>query len=205
MANLHERLDGDVISSLEKFATEGIRNAAVGFSSMVGQTLTVLQPEVKMISLKELDHLLGDPEKEAVGIYLKAEGDLGAQMMLVIPFEKALELVDLLMEVPQGTTTSLGRLERSALCEVGNITGTFFLNSIATMSGLSIRPTPPALIVDMLGAIIDIVAAATGNAIDETLLLQGTFTSGERKVDVGFWVIPDGNTIRILQEKRSLA
>jgi chemotaxis protein CheC len=205
MADLHEKLNGDVISSLEKFATEGIRNAAVGFSSMVGQTLTVIQPEVKMVSLEEIDHLLDEPENEAVGIYLKGEGDLGAQIMLVVPFEKALELVDLLMEVPQGTTTSLGRLERSALAEIGNITGTFFLNSIATMTGLSVRPTPPALIVDMLGAIMDIVAAATGNAIGETLLLQGTFTSGERKVEVGFWVIPDGNTIRILQEKRSLA
>ena len=81
-----------------------------------------------MVPLVDIPNVLGGPEQEAVGIYLQSEGDLVAQFVLVLPFEKACELVDLVMGQPEGTTTYLGSMERSALGEVGNITTGYFLN-----------------------------------------------------------------------------
>ena len=82
--------------------------------------------------------------------------------MLVIPIQRALELVDLLMGQTIGTSKTFGSLERSALAEVGNLTATFFMNSVAKISGIGLRPTPPAVMVDMVGAILDIIIATTG-------------------------------------------
>jgi chemotaxis protein CheC len=90
-------------------------------------------------------------------------------------------------------------LERSALGEVGNLTGSFFLNSVAKLTGASVRPTPPAVLVDMVGAILDIIIATTGGVSEHVLLLRADLTDGDRRVDADFWVIPDTATIQALR------
>ncbi len=183
--------DDRLYSLLRVLATEGIRSAAAGLSGMLGKAVVVSEPRVRLVPLTDIPTLLGGPEVEAVGIYLQIRGGWVGQIMLIMPHEKALELVDLLMELPPGTTDQLGQLERSALAEVGNLTGSFFLNAVAQRLGLDIRPSPPAVMVDMVGAILDIVAAVSGGVAEHVLMLEGAFLRQNREVAVDFWVIPD--------------
>ncbi len=191
--------DDKLMSMLHIIANEGINNAARGFSGLLGEKLTVNNPGVRMVELKEIPHILGGPENEAIGVYLRAEGDISGQIMLVIPYEKALELVDLLIGNPPGTSQDLGSLERSALAEVGNQTGTFFINSLSSLTGLDVRPSPPAVMVDMVGAILDIIVATTGGVSEHVLLMEANFELGDRKVDTNFWVIPDEKTLNSIK------
>ena len=199
--NDNDHISPEVMEKLQYYAREGIQNAARGFSSMLGQQLNVSNPVFEKVSVTEISRIVGGPETEAIGIYLRAEGNVGVQIMLIIPYDKSLELVDLLMDVPAGTSTQLGRMERSALAEVGNLTTSFFLNSLSTMTGISIRPTPPAVMVDMVGAILDIVIATSGDIGDHVLLLQADFMNGDRSVETSFWVIPDTATLEALASK----
>jgi chemotaxis protein CheC len=176
---------------LKIMANDGIRHAAEGLSSMVGEVISVAEPDVQLVPLSEVSALAGGPEQEAVGIYLQSQGELTGQIMLVIAYDTALELVDLLLENPPGTTTLLGRMERSALQEIGNLTGSFFLNSVARRTGHSATPSPPAVMVDMVGAISDIVVAISGGVSDYVLLLKGAFLRNGRELKVNFWMIPD--------------
>lgn len=191
--------DENLMSVLQIIANEGIQNAAKGFSGLLGENLTVENPGVRLVPLKDIPMILGGPENEAIGVYLRAEGGISGQIMLVIPYEKALELVDLLMENPPGTTQTLGSFERSALAEVGNQTGTFFINSLSSLTGLDVRPSPPAVMVDMVGAILDIIVATTGGVSEHVLLMQANFKLGDRKVETNFWVIPDESTLEAIK------
>jgi chemotaxis protein CheC len=196
-----KQLTDEALLRLQSLITHGFENAANGMSTMLGEALTVSHPEVDKFSLVQMSQFMGDPETEAVGIYLRSEGDLGVQMMLVIPYQKALELVDMLMGQEIGTTDKMGSLERSALGEIGNITGTFFLNSIASMTDLTIKPTPPAVVVDMLAAVLDIIIATTGESIEEMLLLKVQISNGSRDMNVSFWVIPDSQILNYVMRK----
>ncbi|MEA4906640.1 MAG: hypothetical protein GYA17_19410 [Chloroflexi bacterium] len=180
-----------LLLALKQLANEGMHNAARGFSNMIGTCLSVVEPEIEVVPLTEIPNIFGGPESEAAGIYLRAEGDIWGQIMLVIPLDKAFELVDLLLENPPGTTTNMGSLERSALAEVGNLTATYFLNRVATITGTSIRPTPPAVMVDMVGAILDIIAATTGGLGENVLMMHTNFDCNDHQVQTKFWVIPD--------------
>lgn len=201
MTDQSVEINQELYNLLQTVAKEGLTNAASGLSTMVGTNLRVDNPCVKMISIKEIPAALGGPENEAVGIYLKSEGDLSGHFMLVIPYIKALELVDMLMEVPPGTTSELGTIERSALAEVGNLTTAFFLNAVAALTGIAARPTPPAVMVDMVGAILDIIVAATGGIGDYVLTFQASFLCKDRSVQTDFWVIPDPTTLKNFSEK----
>jgi chemotaxis protein CheC len=188
--------DQNLFLIMQEIASAGIRNAAVGFSSLLGHHLSVSKPSVKVIPLLDIPRIVGGLENEAVGIYLRAEGDMTAQIMLIISYKTALELADMLIGLDPGTTTQLGSLERSALAEVGNMTGTFFLNAIASATGATILPSPPALMVDMIGAIMDIIIATSGGISDQVMLLEADFYDGARSVETSFWVIPDSTTIQ---------
>ncbi len=195
-------LDLQTLAMIQQVAQEGILKAAEGLSSMLGHTIQVAPPQVTEVPLFDITQIVGGLETEATGIYLRAEGDMAGQMMLILPYKKALELVDLLMDLPNGTTTHMGALERSALGEVGNLTGTFFLNAMADMTGSSIRPTPPAVLVDMVGAILDIVIATTGGISENILLIKTNFMNNDRSVETAFWVIPDAQTIKTLNLRK---
>lgn len=182
-------------SLLEALASEGVQNAAQGLSEMVGEKLTFSQPTVSLVPFTAIPMLLGGPEEEAVGIYLRSEGEMAAQMMLVLPYPKALELVDLLMGTPPGSTQHLGQLERSALAEVGNLVGSFFLNAVAEITGRSSRPSPPAVMVDMIGAILDIIIATAGDVGEHVPMIQTSFLRQGWEVEANFWVVPDRTTL----------
>jgi chemotaxis protein CheC len=187
--------DKDLLEKLKSIAGDGVKNAADGFSGMVGRTIHVNNPTAELVPVLTIPEVAGRPDDDAVGIYLRFKGDVDGQIMMIVPFQKAMELVDLMMQVPQGTTQQLGSLERSALGELGNLCGSFFLNSIARTTKAQFHPTPPAVMVDMVGAILDIVVATSGGISEQALLVQANFTDGSRCVEADFWVIPDMNSL----------
>lgn len=191
-----EPVDERLRELLEVMAQAGVPQAAQGFSVMVGRPLTVSDPQVRLAPLELMPLLVGDPENKAVGVYLRAQGDMSGQMMLVLGYEKALELVDLMFNEHIGTTQTLGRMERSALAELGNLTGTFFLNAVAALAGFAARPTPPDVMVDMVGAILDVVVATYGSTAQKVLMFYVTFIMEETQaVQAQFWVIPDAKAL----------
>ena len=194
--------DQYLLEMLNTIASEGIKNAADGFSGMVGRRIEVSNPDIELVPLLTIPKIVGGLEDDAVGVYLRFEGDMMGQIMMIIPHQKALELVDLLMGLEKGTTKRLGSLERSALGELGNLCGTFFLNSIAKTVGASFRPSPPAIMVDMLGAILDIVVATAGGVNEHVLLMHANFMDGIRFVETDFWVIPDMKALNNLLKKK---
>jgi chemotaxis protein CheC len=195
--------DTNLLEMLKAIVSDGINNAARGFSGMIGRSIEVGSPTLKLVPLMSIPEMVGGPEDDAVGIYLRFEGDMVGQIMMIMPYQKALELVDLLMELPQGSTQKLGPLERSALGELGNLSGTFFLNSLAKLAGVSIKPTPPAVMVDMVGAILDVVIVTAGGISEQVLLMQSNFMDGTRSVEANFWVIPDMNALQKLLNRDS--
>lgn len=200
--NTFEAQDKQLQRLLIIMANEGIHNAARGIAAMVGDTVTVSRPLVRQVPLTQIPNLLGSPEVETVGIYLRTSGEIAVQILLIVPYTYALELVDLMLGQSPNTTQKLGPLERSALAELGNLGGTFFLNAVASATGLSARPTPPAVMVDMVGAIVDILLSTPGTGDSEqVLMVQATFSRGERQALVEFWVVPDRATLDLVARK----
>jgi hypothetical protein len=54
--------------------------------------------------------------------------------------------------------------------------------------------------VDMVGAILDVVAAVCGGVSESVLMLQAAFLRQQREVDVDFWVIPDPATLDAVRQ-----
>ena len=167
--------------------------AACGVSSMAGHPINNRRFQVGKIPIGEVIGHAGGPEDDMVGIYLMIGGGLGGQAILILPFTDALNLADQLMGQPAGTSTELGDMERSALAEIGNLAVSRFLNAIAVHTGWSdiLRPSPPGVMVDMLGAVLDVVITQVATIRDDLLIIETTLDDFERTIHARFWVLPD--------------
>ncbi|MCS7220759.1 MAG: CheY-P-specific phosphatase CheC [Anaerolineae bacterium] len=166
-------------------------------STLVGRPIHMSVPRVSKVPIRDIAERVGGPEELVVAVYLLAFGDLTGHIMLILPHAAALRLVDMLMELPEGTTQQLTPLEESALGEVGNISACLLLNFIAAALGIEARPSPPAVMVDMAGAVLDTVVSSLYEDQDELLLLETIFHGPDRQVQIYFWIIPDNRTAHV--------
>ncbi len=177
----------------EEILREVMERVARSLSDMIGQIVTNGVPTVKKIPISQVVQRAGAPETKIVGIYLNIESGLRGRVILILPFNFALNLVDLVMDAPRGTTTHLGLEERSALAEVGNLTLSYFLNSVVELVGKSdmLHPSPPSVVVDMLGAILNLCITSAAAVSDELVVIETIFKDVVRTVQFRFWVLPD--------------
>jgi chemotaxis protein CheC len=176
---------------LQELVDAGMQRAAVGLAQMTEQEITLHRTSIHRVPLHEMVNTAGDPESEMVGVYLQTEGDLCGQSLLVLSQSSARSLAGALMGLPVGAVTELGEMERSALAEVGNVMLSSFLNTLADLTDRSVRPTPPVVVVDMLGAIMNLVAALGAFSQDELLVFDAHLVNTARETWVHFLVSPD--------------
>ena len=168
----------------------GTSNAMSGLSQMIGQDIDVTSFTLKQVPVASIADLVGGPDVMSVGIYLTVSGSADGHLMLIYEPKIARAFVDLLMGNPPNVTQSLGEMEQSALGEMGNVIGAFFLSALADATGLSLRPSPPTVMMDMAGALLDVVSADILLTQDETYLAETTFATADREISGVFFVMP---------------
>jgi chemotaxis protein CheC len=167
-----------------------IQNVAKGLTEMVGRPISIETTNIEALPIGTVPEWLGDPETEMVGVYLLIDGDICGQVILIFSLEEALHLIDLLLDEPAGTTKTLDELGQSALAETGNLATAYFLNEMAGRTGTEMRPSPPAVIVDMMGAIFNVVSAPVATVSDQLVIVEAEFREPDRIVNANFWVMP---------------
>lgn len=178
------------LEPLRKVADDGFGRAGRGLSEMTGVIVEANATQVSRLPLTEVPGLVGGAEAVAASVYLAIRGDVEGHMVLMLPVREACDLADMLLEQAVGTTAEMDDLARSALGEVGNIVGSFFLAALADASRLSLAPSPPTIIIDMAGAVLDAVLAELAVESDETLVVDTVFTQSRQHVNALFLVLP---------------
>jgi len=177
---------------LRELGNIGAGNATTALAEMLQCKVDMKVPQVKLMEFKEVGEAVGGEENVVAGVYLLVEGDITGSMMFLLEEAAAHTLVNKLMggmmePSPDG---SFSDMELSALKEIGNIIVGSYLNSLSTLTGMCIYPTPPELAIDMAEAILSVPAIAFGEMGDKMLLIQTQFTDDET-LDGYFILIPD--------------
>ncbi len=188
MADLDlNNVEGIYYDVLREIGNIGAGNAATALASMLSQKVDMKVPRVELLDFKELGEAMGGEEQIMAGIYLRIEGDLHGSIMFLLEEKSAYTLVGKLM----GTqVTELDEMAQSALKEIGNIITGSYLNSLSTLTNLTISESVPDLAVDMAGAILSVPAIEFGMVGDKMLLIQTAFTD-DVEINGFFILVPD--------------
>ena len=182
--------------------SKGMMKAISNLSCLVGCEVQVTALQTRYVPARDAAYLLGGPEKDTVGIYLGVNGSATGHVLIVFEPNTALGLVDILLETAPGSTKVIGEIEQSALGEVGNIMGSSFLNTLADVSGLDLRITPPSVLKDMAGAILDPALAEIMQETDTLLIVETIFGIRSRQINGTFLVLPNPGLPKALVKRR---
>lgn len=139
---------------------------------------------------------VGAGEAVVAAVFLGVVGEAPGHMLVLMRETAARALVDVLMGSAGGPAGEgdFSEMELSALQEVGNVLASAYLGSLATLTGLHFEPTPPAVGVDMAGALLGAALAEVAMLAPGALLIDSGFGApGIDSVgDVLFMPTPEG-------------
>lgn len=171
---------------------QGLQDASRGLSVMTTGAIALDRPRVEFLPLHTVPNVAGGPAAVVVAVYVGIMGDVTGHLMLLFSDESARRVVDILFDNPVNTTRDLDPMGMSALAEAANICGAHFLNAISNRTGLTITPTAPAVVVDMAGAILQVVVADLLLGGDEALVVETGFNADVRG---HFLLMPDQDSM----------
>ena len=188
------------LAAWEELMKKGITNAIAGLSQMVQKKITVDSVSISRIPAKQVIDLVGGPEKLIVGIYLNFSGAANGHLMLAHRPEVAYNLLGMILGEEPVRRDDISEFEQSALSEMGNITGSFFLNAIADALKITLYPSPPSVIIDMAGAIMGIALAEILQESDEVMVVDTAFTTDDQRAGGRFMIMPNESFVRLSQQ-----
>lgn len=175
---------------LKEIGNIGAGNAMTALSQMLQCKVDMKVPQVRLLEFSEVGALMGGEEQIMAAVLLGVEGDITGYMMFMVEEEGARHLIGKITGgmLPEGEEFS--EMGLSAMQEVGNIITGAYLNSLSSMTNLRVVPSPPALTIDMAGAILSVPAIQFGIYGDKILLIQSQFYD-DLHLDGYFILIPD--------------
>lgn len=146
-----DTMSNEYFDVLKELGNIGAGNATTALSQMIQCKIDMAVPQVQLLEFKELGAAMGGEEVVMAGIYLAIDGDIKGSIMFLLEKNAAKHLVSKLMGM-ESQEDDLSEMELSALKEVGNIITGAYLNSLSSITNLTIFPSVPDLTVDMAGA-----------------------------------------------------
>lgn len=195
-----EQLNEMHIDILREIGNIGAGNAATSLSQMLMKKVDMAVPEVKLLDINEAIDIMGGPENVVLGILIRMSVDLEGMVMFLLKRDFVCLIVNSLLGTNIEKFEDIGEMELSALSEIGNIMIASYINSIASLTGLTIDISVPALAIDMSGAILSVPAIEYANVSDKIVFIQEKFFADEDTVDSHILLVPSVESLnRLLQ------
>ena len=197
----YDELSSLEMDTLKEIGSIGTGNAANSLSSLIGKTVRIQQPEVRIMGYNEAIEWIGGPEEITAGVLVKMSGQISGIMLSV----QQLNFVNLVLESMLGRGVEnyfgLHEMESSALVEVGNIMISTFINALSSLASIDIELTVPAFTVDMQGAIMTVPMAEYGGQSDYIMTIGGNFICNGKEIPCRLLLSPDIRSLNFLLRK----
>jgi chemotaxis protein CheC len=186
------------LDALRELANIGSGNAGTALGAMLGRTVDISVPTAAVLPLAEAVAIAGDPGELRHGVVVPIAGDMDAIVVLLFPEADARTLCGIYGIEP---STPDGQ---SMLGEVGNILGTNYINVLGQMVGMQLEPTPPQVVEDLLGAILQSVLLGRGDDVDTALILDSALQVEDEQCSLSFLLLPAAGGEQQLLERLGL-
>lgn len=191
----------DQIDALREVGNIGSGNAATALAQFLGRKIEMAVPEARILPLQTVASLVGGPEEQVMGIYLRVMGKISGRFLLLISENTAIRLLHNLIpgctvEKPQ----DMSELERSCMREVGNILAGSFLNALSILTKTTMLNSLPMMAFDMAGALIDAVIAEMVSVSDHVLMIEAAFKDSVDDLRIHIVLLPDPTSLETLLE-----
>ena len=196
MINSYDDLSPVQLDVLKEIGNIGSGNAATALSQLLGRSIDMQVPQVRLMDVADAIESLGSPDK-----LVRLKGDADGMIMFLLEEAFAKTIVTGIMGERSFSLYELNADDISVLSEIGNIMGGSYVNAIANLSGMTIDMSVPALTTDMLGAIMTVPATELSEAYERVLMISEQFLIDSVEIQSDMLLIPTVESLRTLLGK----
>jgi chemotaxis protein CheC len=191
----------DQLDALRELGNIGSGNAATALAQFLNRKIDMAVPQAKILPLTEIPTLVGGPEQQVLGIFLKVMGNISGRFLLLIPDVTAIKLFGILMPGYEiGSLMKMGELESSCMREVGNILAGAFLNALSVITRTPMLNSLPSLSYNMAGALLSVVVTEMAAVSDHVLMIETSFIDDQENLKIHIFLLPDPQSLSTLLE-----
>ncbi|WP_181995713.1 chemotaxis protein CheC [Clostridium sp. AM58-1XD] len=194
--NRYSDLSENAHDILREISNIGTGNAVTSLASMIGRQIDIELPEIQIMGYNDVPGLLGDIETVQVGILLDVSGDLKGMFMFLLDESFTKEMIKLLLGKELYKLAELDELDRSAICEIGNIMCCSYMNAISMMTGMTMNVSVPDMCCDMVGAILSVPMIHFANLSDEILFIENQYGLGNMSLVSHILFLPEIESLK---------
>ena len=180
--------------AIQELGNIGAAHAATSLSQMLGSTIEMSVPAIKVVDLSQLGQYMGEESAAMVAFELQGDIPHGGYILFYITRESAVRMTNTMLGQTE-INRPLSEMDESALLEVGNIMVSAFLDATAELLGFVMLPSPPALTIDMAHAAMQSLIAQMQEETNEVLLFSTELVCEEYKVDSDIIMMPERSTL----------
>lgn len=200
-----EALTDMQLDAIRELGSVGAGHAATALSQILGHSVDISVPEVKLVPVSEVPMVFGGPEKLVGAVFCRLLGDIEGGMLFIAPREALLALVDMLRSRPPGSTKTLGAEEEGLATHAASLLISAYLAAMGRMADLNTLPSQPAFAYDMMGAVLEVATSEIGMKVDTAILVLARFIDENAAVDAALFYMPDPDSLDIVLGKMGLA
>jgi chemotaxis protein CheC len=171
-------------------------HASAAMCRWVNSVITLSLDEVTEVPLEEVLSTLERGEELVTAVVLTLEGDEGGQLLLMFDDVNGRRLAASLLGREPCTDPEWTELEKSAICETGNILACAYMNALTKLVDVELVPSPPYFLQDFGASVVGQALTSQAMTMDKVLICNTSFHRDGKELNWSVLFVPS-NELRM--------
>lgn len=171
------------VELLEQLFSAATHEASAAMCRWTNGLISLSLDEVRRLPLESVCEELEIGDELLTMVVLSLQGSLGGDLLLSFDEANGRQLAAALLGREVETSPEWTELERSALCETGNILGCAYMNAVTRLIGSELVPSPPCFVQDYGASVLQQALLMQAESGDDIVLCRTRFERAGKRLN----------------------
>ena len=183
---------------LKEIGNIGTGNAVTALSQMLMHPVDIAVPDLKILNYQEVCSLLDSADELQTGIMVGVGGEMEGMFLFLLSETFTMMVLNKILGEEEREFLNPGEMERSLICELGNIMCGSYINALASVMDLKLEVSVPDVCIDMGGAILSVPLSRFLRVSDDILMIDNLFHLGGESFLGRILFIPEPDSLDMM-------
>lgn len=183
---------------LKEIGNIGTGNAVTALSQMLMHPVDIAVPDLKILKYQEVCSLLDSADELRTGIMVGVGGEMEGMFLFLLSETFTMMVLNKILGEEEREFLNPGEMERSLICELGNIMCGSYINALASVMDLKLEVSVPDVCIDMGGAILSVPLSRFLRVSDDILMIDNLFHLGGESFLGRILFIPEPDSLDMM-------
>ena len=192
------------ISALKEIGNIGAGNACTALATFMNTMVDMTVPNVRMLDPAMVNKMIAVDKGVVLGIKVGIKEDLTGMLISIVSKEFASRLINVYYPKELNSLSDIDDMDRSVLCEMGNITSGACANSLATLTGMVVDIIPPEALSCSVSELLKLPVDAFSKNGEKVVVIDEEFKVERTELSSHLFIILDSESLNKVFERIGL-